>query len=104
MEPREQLCASCKPARSETKRALETAPTTSRFPAGVGKIYGKIYGSDDTSGAISAVGVNTLPRVTIIKTGAGTKPHHMDSNRYGTSTWIRRRCTIAGTTPVAPTA
>lgn len=45
---------------------------------------GKVYGSDESSGSISVVDVNTLTRIKVIPTGAGTKPHHMDSNPDGT--------------------
>jgi YVTN family beta-propeller protein len=49
------------------------------LPAGAGKIYA----SDESSGTISVVDVNTRQRVAVIPTGLGSKPHHMDANPDG---------------------
>ena len=63
------------------------------LPAGVGKIYG----SDESSGTVSVVDVNTLAVVAVIPTGAGTKPHHMDSNPDGTLVYV----SLFGTNKIA---
>lgn len=73
---------------------LYNAPTGDRFAnvrTGEGTLdvavplgAGKVYGSDESSGSISVVDAKTLTRMKVIPTGAGTKPHHMDSNPDGT--------------------
>jgi len=58
---------------------------------------GKIYASDETSGTISVLELDTLQRVAVVPTGAGSKAHHMDANPDGTLVYV----SLFGTNKIA---